>query len=71
MFDKKIKKIVKIDGISCSHCMNKIKNALLEIDGIVKVKVDNEKAIIYSIKEIDNNLIKKTISDLGYKVVEI
>ena len=73
MFNKKIKKVVTIEGMMCDHCKSKVERALLELDDISKVKVNlkNKSATIYSTKSINNEIIKNTISKLDYKVIAI
>lgn len=73
MFNKKIKTVVKINGMSCIHCSNKVKTVLEKIDSVSKVKVllDKKCAIIYSKKKLDKEEIKNKIKDIDYKVVEI
>lgn len=72
MFSKKIKKTIKVDGMHCEHCANKVINALENIEGIEKVKVNlnTKEVLITSSVDIDNNLIKETISKLDYQVIE-
>ncbi len=72
MFNKKVKKVINVDGMSCSHCAKKIENSLKEIDGVLKVSVnlDKKEVIITSKFEIDTNLLRKKIEDLGYKYLD-
>lgn len=73
MFNKKVKTVIKIDGMSCEHCVNKVKENLEKVPDILKVKVDlkQKQAIIISIKEIDYDKVKEIITNLGYKVVGV
>ena len=73
MFSKKIKTIVKIEGMSCEHCANKVKNTLMNIDDVkgVKVNLSKKEAIISSDNKLDKDLIKKLIEDLDYKFIDI
>lgn len=73
MFDKKIKKVITIDGMMCSHCQMKVEKSLLELNGVSKVKVNlkDKTATIYSTKIINNDDIKKIITKLDYKVIDI
>lgn len=73
MFDKKIKKVITIEGMMCSHCQMKVEKSLLELNGVSKVKVNlkNKTATIYSTKIINNDDIKKVITKLDYKVIDI
>ena len=72
MFNKKIKQVINVDGMSCSHCAKKVENSLKEIDGVIKVSVnlDRKEVIITSKFEIDTNLLRKKIEDLGYKYLD-
>ena len=73
MFSKKLKKIIKIDGMSCSHCAKKVEDTLLSIDGITKAKVNLKEKIatITLNNNIDNSIIKEKIDALDYKVLDI
>ena len=73
MFSKKIKAVISIEGMSCSHCASKVKTALGEIENIkrVKISLDKKEAIIWSSEKIDRNKVKEKIENLEYKVVNI
>ena len=68
MLKRKNKKIIKVNGMHCDHCASKITNALLA-NNIDKVKVNLKKkeVTIYSKEEIDLELIKTTISNIGFE----
>lgn len=57
---------VKIDGISCDNCRNKIKNELLKISEVNEVNITKNIAKITYIDKIDTEEIIKTINYLGY-----
>lgn len=57
---------VKIDGIHCHNCEEKIKNKLLENKKIKQVKIDSSIAHITYSGKISNTSIIKMITDLGY-----
>ena len=67
------KVILKIEGMMCSHCQMKVEKSLLELNGVSKVKVNlkDKTATIYSTKIINNDDIKKVITKLDYKVIDI
>lgn len=73
MFGKKIKKIVIIDGMMCEHCKAKVEKSLLELEGVVKVKVSlkDKMATIYSKNNISNDDIISAIEKLDYKVTSV
>ena len=72
MFNKE-KTIIKIEGMKCQHCAAKVTNALENIEGVKKVKIDLDKkeAIIKSKEKLDINILKKAITDLDYEVISI
>lgn len=57
---------VKIDGIHCTNCENKIKNILLKIDGIKSVEIIDSIAHIDYIGNINKNEIIEKINNLDY-----
>lgn len=62
-------KRIKIGGMHCENCSRRVQNALNSIDGInAKVKLSRELAIIKLGKEIDDKVIEKAITDLGYEI---
>lgn len=68
-----MEKIVKIEGISCEHCVKRIEKTLQELNGIIKVKVNlkNSEFILKLDNDIDDKLLKKVIEELGYIVKKI
>ncbi len=73
MFDKKIKKVVTIEGMMCEHCKAKVEKALLELKDVSKVKVNlkDKTATIYSKSSINESDITNAITKLDYKVINI
>ena len=73
MFKKKIKKTIIAEGMACEHCAKKVENKLKELDSINKVKVNlKKKEVIVTLNEIiDDEILKKLIEELEYKVIRI
>lgn len=71
--NKKIKKNIKIEGMSCMHCAKKVENGLKEIKEVksVNVKLEEKNAEVILKQEVENDILKKKIEDLGYEVKEI
>lgn len=61
---------IKIQGMSCEHCVKAVTRALSAIDGVTDVKVSLEKneAVFESSGNVDMEIIKKAVEDEGYKV---
>lgn len=66
------KMVIKINGMMCPHCTLRVQEALNAIDGVsAEVTLDNGgQAAITLSKDVSVDLIKKTIVEAGYKVVD-
>lgn len=63
----------KIDGISCQACVSRIEKAVLKIDGVESAVVNAVSEVLTvesNEKKASTEDIKKTVSDLGYGIVE-
>lgn len=63
-------KIIKINGMMCEKCENKVKEALSKISTVKSVSRDAKEAVIVDAK-VDNTVLKNTVEDLGFEVTEI
>lgn len=66
-------KIIKLGGVTCTACENKIEKALKKLDGVNDVKVSYTSStadIIYNADKIDLIVIYDTIEKAGYEVVD-
>ncbi len=62
---------VKIEGMHCVNCSGKVEKALNELDG-VSATVDLKKKTAYVKASLDKKeIIKNTIEELGFSVLEI
>lgn len=64
--------IIKVNGMSCSGCENRIQNALKNIQGVENV-VANHKLGTVTIScnnEISISLLEEKIEDIGFDVVK-
>ena len=61
----------RVKKMMCEGCENRIKSALMEIDGVTEVTANHktEEVIVKTEKE-NNSQIKERISDLGYEIEE-
>ncbi|GLC28883.1 heavy-metal-associated domain-containing protein [Clostridium omnivorum] len=68
-----MEKKILIEGMSCGHCVNHVKEALSELNGVKSVSVDlaAKTAVIGADTEIKDEDIKFAIEDAGYEVVKI
>ena len=75
---EKNKKIeIRISGMSCTGCENRVENILKNIEnvesvnanyntGIVEIETNNIKDL-----DLDIDMIKETLEDLGYDILEV
>ena len=73
MEDKKMQKIMSIEGMMCAHCEARVKKALEAIDGVTEAVPSHEKneAVVTFSKEVADDVLKKAVEDQDYKVVGI
>lgn len=66
-------KQINIDGMSCSHCVEHVKNALSEVKNVnsVIVSLEEKNATIDIQEDITDNILKEAVEEAGYDVVSI
>lgn len=64
--------IIKVEGMVCSGCENRVQNAIKTIEGIEKVVASHEEGIVTIIakEEVSEKVIKEKIEDIGFDVKE-
>ncbi len=63
---------IKVKGMVCNGCENRVQNALKTLEGIEEVYADYKKELV-TIKinsEIDKNVIYEKLEDLGFEVIK-
>lgn len=67
-----MKKIIKIEGMSCEHCRNRIENKLNSLPG-VKAQVDLQKALAVVLADpmVPDEVLVQAIEEAGYQVKDI
>ena len=65
-----LKKIF-IEGMSCNHCVNHVKEALAELKDSGKIQVNLEEKYAIVETSSSNEEVKAKIEDQGYDVVSI
>ncbi|MBL4938347.1 heavy-metal-associated domain-containing protein [Clostridium sp. YIM B02515] len=68
-----MKKKILVEGMSCGHCVNHVKEALSELNGVTSVDVNlaSKTAILEATVEVSDVDIKAAIDDAGYDVAGI
>lgn len=65
-----MKKIIKIEGMKCSHCAGHIKKELEQIEGVtnVQISLENKTATIETLKEVPDSELIEAVKKAGYMV---
>ena len=68
---KKMEKVLKIEGMMCPHCEARVKKVLEELEGVTEVVPSHKDgtAVVKMDKDVPDALLKKTVEDQGYKVL--
>ena len=72
--EEKVMKItMKIQGMMCPHCEGRVRDALSSLPCVELAEVSHERdeAIITPKGDCPHDLLEKTVTDAGYKVIEI
>lgn len=62
--------IIKVKGMSCSHCQLAVQDAVRKLPGIKKVKARRRSAeatVSYDETMVDIEQVKAAINDIGYE----
>lgn len=64
-------KAIKIEGMSCMHCVAAVTKALSAVNGVRKVSVDldSKTAIVEAESTVTDEMLSKAVADAGYQVV--
>ena len=62
--------IIKVEGMVCNGCENRIQNVLKTIEGVENVIANhiNGTVTVTHKEEVSENIIKEKIEDIGFKV---
>lgn len=70
--DVKMKKVLKIEGMMCSHCTGRVDKALNDMDGVkATVSLEGKSAEVELTKDVSDEALVKAVTDAGYEVVDI
>lgn len=63
---------LKVKGMVCGGCENRVKNALFTINGVESVEASFKTGIVTvtTNKELDKSLLEDKIDDIGFEVVK-
>lgn len=66
-------KTLKVEGMSCKHCVMHVKEALLAVEGVNDVSIDLAKgqALVKTKTAVDDASLKSAVEEAGYTVINI
>lgn len=66
---------IRISGMSCTGCENRVENVLKTIENVESVNANYNTGIVEietnNIKDLDIDMIKETLEDLSYDILEV
>ncbi|MEN6349393.1 MAG: copper chaperone CopZ [Syntrophomonas sp.] len=65
-------KTLNVEGMSCMHCVNSVKQSVGSLQGVKKVDVDlgsKKVTVEFAQKQVKLEAIKEAIENAGYQVV--
>lgn len=63
---------LKVEGMSCQHCVMAVSNALFQLEGVENVQIlMDSKAVEVMGAGMSEEAIRDAIYDVGYDVVEV
>lgn len=71
--EKKMKVIMKVNGMMCGHCKAAVEKALGVVDGVENVEVNLEKKEVYvtGTETILKESLKTAVTEAGYEVISV
>ena len=66
-----MQKKIKLEGMSCSHCVEHVKKALGDLENTTNIQADLGNQLVLLDTNVSDELIKQTIDDAGYTVLGI
>lgn len=63
------KTTLKVEGMMCNKCVERVENALKQVEGVVSVKADYKKgtAVVQSSEKLDDEILLMAVIDEGFK----
>ena len=64
--------LIKVEGMVCGGCENRVKNAISTIDGVEIVEASHETGIVKVIakNDIEQTIIEEKIEDIGFNIIK-
>ncbi len=72
MFKKLYDNKLKVLGMHCQNCVKRVEGVIKELGGVKDINIDigTGEVSFYSKKQVDKNILKEEIENLGFEVEE-
>lgn len=70
LFGSKNKTTLKVEGMTCNHCVIRVTKALEGLDGVKNAKVSLDKAeaeVVFKGDKLESNMLINAVEEAGYK----
>lgn len=63
---------IKVNGMVCEGCENRVKNALSTIEGVEKVEASHKTGIVKVLanEKVEKSVLEEKIDDIGFETVK-
>ena len=61
------KAVIHIEGMSCAHCVQSVKNAFNNMGLSADVDLAEKQAVVYMNEKLSDDVLLKTVRDLGFE----
>ena len=68
--EKQMTTVIKVNGMMCPHCKARVESVCKAVDGTIDAVVDLQQKQVTVTGNASVELLKKSITDAGYEVVE-
>lgn len=65
-----VEKEIKIEGMTCNHCVERVRRALYSVEGVSHVEVSLQEGLakVKMSQELPFHLLKSAVEEWGYRV---
>ncbi len=59
-----------VAGMTCNGCVNKVTNAVIDLDGVDDVDVDVSTGTLEIVGNADDSAVRAAVANVGYQIVD-
>lgn len=68
-----MKRTVKINGMGCQHCVNRITEALSAVESVevLEVSLENKSATVNAADSVSDEALMNAVNEEGFEAIEV